>query len=203
MSDDLRVVLLAENSRTGNENVGARGFHVGDVVGLDAAVDLDVEREAAPLKLAANLAQLLERLRNEMLAAESRMHTHDENHVELLGGRNHSIDRGFGIDSDRRARTEVMNLFRDLWNVGANFAMHRDRIGARFDKNPDVLFRLADHQMRIERELGDFANRFQNRHTHRDVGHEMAVHHVEMKQVRSGTLDGANFLAESREVGSE
>src|SRR6202050_304988 len=128
------------------------------------------------------------------------MHTHDENHVEMLGRGYHAIDRGLGIDSDRCARAKSANPLRDFGNIGTNFAVDRDRIGTRFDEYLEIFFRLADHQMRIERKRGDLSNRLQHRHTHRDVGHEMAVHHVEMDQVSARPLDRANLLAHAIEI---
>ena len=81
--------------------------------------------------------------------------------------------------------------------------MDGDRIGARLDENLDVLLRLADHQVRVERQLGDLAHRFENRHAHRKIRHEVAVHHIEVEQVGARTLDRANLVAETREIGGQ
>jgi len=37
------------------------------------------------------------------------MHAHHEDHVEMLGERQHAIGVGLGIDPDRCARAQIMN----------------------------------------------------------------------------------------------
>src|ERR1039457_3527302 len=84
LADSLAIVGLAEYSRSRHEHIGARRLHVRDVIELHAAIDLDVDTESAPRQLAPDVAQLVQRGRDKPLAAESRMHAHHEDHVEML-----------------------------------------------------------------------------------------------------------------------
>ena len=138
------------------------------------------------------------------MAAKSRMHAHHENHVEMLGGgaaRDPAAVSGL-IAIDARA-PNLMDLVADGGQIRADLGMNGDRIGACLDECADVLARIFDHQVRVERQLRDFADRLHHRDADRQIGHEMAVHHVEMDRVGAGCFDLANFVAESSEVSGE
>jgi hypothetical protein len=55
------VLALAEDAGAGDEGVGAGGLDLGDVVDLDAAVDLQADVAAAGIDQLARLAQLVQR----------------------------------------------------------------------------------------------------------------------------------------------
>src|SRR5262249_46541321 len=97
----LAVIWMPKNSRARNENVRACGRGVADIVDLHAAVDLDIYTQAAPVEIGADLAQLAQGLRDELLSAESRMHAHHKDHVEMLRDFEHAIGTGLRIDPDR------------------------------------------------------------------------------------------------------
>jgi len=131
------------------------------------------------------------------------MHTHHEDHVEHLGVSEHDIGVSLRIDSNRCARAEAANLLCDRGNIGTYLAVDGDRIGARLHEALDVLLGLGDHEMRVERQLRDLAQRFHHREADRNVGHEMPVHYVEVDQIGARLLDAAHLLAQAREVGGK
>ena len=57
--------------------------------------------------------------------------------------------------------------------------------------------------MDVERLGGVRAERLHHGRADREVGHEMAVHHVDVDPVGAGFVDRAHFLAELGEVGGE
>jgi hypothetical protein len=60
-----------------------------------------------------------------------------------------------------------------------------------------------DHQVDVER-LGRMrAERFDHRRADRDVGDEMAVHHVDVDPVGPGRVDRADLLAQAGEIGGQ
>ena len=61
VADGARVVGVLEDGAAGDDDVGARLDDGGDVVDLDAAVDLDVDVEPAAHDLGAQLANLGQR----------------------------------------------------------------------------------------------------------------------------------------------
>src|SRR5512144_3234917 len=88
LADGRRVIVRLEDRRAGDERVGAGARDRADVVDLHAAVDLEPDRAAGPLDrrvdLDARLRDLLERMRDELLAAEARIDRHDQHEVELV-----------------------------------------------------------------------------------------------------------------------
>src|SRR6516164_3858986 len=57
--------------------------------------------------------------------------------------------------------------------------------------------------MRIQREPGYLAERFQDRNSNRQVGHEVPVHDVEMDQVGARALDLGDLFSQARKVRGE
>ncbi len=70
-------------------------------------------------------------------------------------------------------------------------------------KAANVRIRRRDHQVHVEQLPGQRPEPVQDDRTHRDVRHEMPVHHVHMDVIRARRLDGADFLAQPREIGRE
>src|SRR5437868_6457469 len=70
-------VSLAEDGRAGDEDFRARRGARGDVVPVNAAVNLDAGSQAALLDHAAQAPDLLDRCRDEPLAAEAGVDRHD------------------------------------------------------------------------------------------------------------------------------
>src|ERR1051325_3255627 len=57
--------------------------------------------------------------------------------------------------------------------------------------------------MNIERELGVFVHKIDNRRAERNIVHEMAVHNVAMDPVGAGLFDALEFRGEARKIGGE
>ncbi len=55
--------------------------------------------------------------------------------------------------------------------------------------------------MDIERNLRDALQRLDDRWSHREVGDEVAVHHVDVNQVGAPAFDGGNRSAQRRKIG--
>ena len=60
-----------------------------------------------------------------------------------------------------------------------------------------------DHQMHVERFFRVRAERLHHGRSDGDVGHEMAVHHIDMDEIGACLLDGLDFRAQSREIGGQ
>ena len=142
---------------------------------------------------------------NELLAAEARVHRHQQHHVELV---EHVIEV-----VQRRGRIEHQS------GLAAVFADQPDACGRRARWPPgwkrdvgraglgeirnDAVDRL-DHQVHVDRR-GDavLAQRLAHQRPDREVRHVVVVHHVEVDDVGAGGEHRCDFLAESREVGGQ
>jgi len=78
--------------------------------------------------------------------------------------------------------------------------VHGDDIGAGLGERFQIRIAGRDHQMHVEHFLGVAAQRFYRIRADRDVGHEVAVHHVDMDPIGAGRIHRAYFLAELGEV---
>ena len=87
--------------------------------------------------------------------------------------------------------------------VGTGFHLHGNDVGAGIGEVGDVVLRLHDHQVHVE---GLARNRSQGLHdqgTDRDVGHEAAVHYVNVNPVSACLVDGTHVFAKTGEIGGE
>src|SRR5262245_35317521 len=104
-------IVGAEDARTGHEDVNARVECDLRVVDLDTAVDLDLDRQLARVDLRACGACLVEHLGNERLAAETRVHTHHEQEVDVTEVRLHGVERSLGLERESGAHVAPADLF--------------------------------------------------------------------------------------------
>ena len=81
--------------------------------------------------------------------------------------------------------------------------MENDRVGPGRDKAIDEFPRVFDHQMHFERLRRDRTEPLADDRTHAQIGHEMAIHHVDMNAVGSGLGRLANEFTQSGKVGGQ
>ncbi len=76
-------------------------------------------------------------------------------------------------------------------------------VGAGLGESGEVGIGRRDHQVDVERLLRMWPDRLHHARPDGDVGHEMAVHDVDMDPVGAGGVDGVHFLAETGEIGGQ
>src|ERR1041384_5334688 len=81
--------------------------------------------------------------------------------------------------------------------------MDRDRVRAGLDKSRQVMIVMLDHQMHIERKLGLFTNKTDDRRSERNVVYEMAVHDIAVEPIRTGVFDYVDIVRESGEISGQ
>src|SRR5437867_10747247 len=78
--------------------------------------------------------------------------------------------------------------------------MNRQHLSTRYHKGGDVSVGIGNHQMDVERQFRDFLDRPHHRWTDRDVGNEVAIHHIDVKDMSAGLLHLANVFTECGEI---
>jgi hypothetical protein len=96
----------------------------------------------------------------------------------------------------------VNNLQRPI-QIPADFVMYAYAVGARLDENRSVRVGVFDHQVMVEFELCEAAQRFGNGRTHREIGHKMAVHDVYVEHLHSSRLNTPDILTQPDKIRSE
>ena len=97
---------------------------------------------------------------------------------------------------------------RILFNVARGLGrqvsgMHRHPVGAGFDEFRSVFVGIGDHEVHIEGDRRHFAHPLDDHRTDRDVGHEMAVHDIDMNPVGAGRFDRLDLVFQPAEVGRQ
>ena len=83
---------------------------------------------------------------------------------------------------------------------GAGLGLDEQVIRPRLGEHLEIALRLDDHEMHIEGLGSRPSDGLQHDRPDRDVGHEAAIHHIDMNPVGAGAIDRAHLLAQAREV---
>src|SRR5437773_7970464 len=84
--------------------------------------------------------------------------------------------------------------------MDCGFGVHRQHYCTGVHERGNVPVGLGNHEMNIQGELCHFPDRPDYWGTDRDVGHEVTIHHVDMKRVSAGFLDFSNLVAKRGEI---
>ena len=87
----------------------------------------------------------------------------------------------------------------DAVKVGTGFHVHGDDVCADIGEIVYIVRRIFNHQVHVERDGRDGFNGADYRRAEGDVGDEMAIHNVQMQQVRSCLFDA---LKRNEETGA-
>src|SRR5690606_36280710 len=205
--DDRAVVGSAKDGGSGYERIGAGGMDRPDVVPFDAAVDLQADRLTPRLypsvDAATGLAQLVQRVRNELLATEPRVHRHEQHEVELVHDVLHPVQRGGGVKHQAGPAAMVANQGQRTVRVARSFRVEGDDIGAGLGELRDNGVHRFDHQVDVDRRRGVGADCFAHHGADRQIRHVMVVHYIEVDPVSAGIHDIADFFSKAGEIGGK
>ena len=81
--------------------------------------------------------------------------------------------------------------------------LNKKMIRSGLDKIFQITLRLDDHQMHVQRLRGGAAHRVHDGRAEGDVGHEPAVHDVDVDPIGAGLIDSADFVSEPPQVGGQ
>src|SRR5581483_2307693 len=99
--------------------------------------------------------------------------------------------------------TGSFDLLNDAVKMGADLLVNDDDIGSGMGKGFDVVLRVGNHQMGFKRKGGGAAYRFHNYWPHCDIGHKMAVHHVNLDTLSAAYFGLAYLFAQACQVGGQ
>ncbi len=113
------------------------------------------------------------------------------------------IEGGARLHRRRAAGALLADLGERALQMRAGLHVHGQHVGARRGEVGQVALGLHDHQVQVEGQAGALADGLQDGKSHGDVGHEAAVHHVDVDLVGAGRLHPGDLLGEDSEVGGE
>ena len=129
------------------------------------------------------------------------MHAHHEQEVDLVEVREHGVDRRLGVEHEPDADVALAQLVEERPRV-AELDVHDAAVGAGVGEVVEQHRRVVDHEVAVEEQLGALAQRAHHDRPDGEVGHEVAVHHVDVEQV-GGLGDPLHFGREVGEVGGQ
>src|SRR5690606_413278 len=132
--DDRLIIGRAENGGAGNEGVGTGSVDRTDVLDLDAAVDFQPDGLAAGLDpgidATARFTQLVQGSGNELLPAETGVHRHEQNHVELVHDVVHPAEGSGRIEYQTGLAAVVADQRKTAIDVAGRLGVEGDDVGA-------------------------------------------------------------------------
>ena len=84
--------------------------------------------------------------------------------------------------------------------VPANFVVHTHPVRPGICKGGNVLIRILDHQVAVERQLRSLAQAGHYRRPDGDIGHKMPVHDVDMDHRAAAPLRRGNLVRQVRKI---
>ena len=198
-ADGGRAVGLSEDGGAGDEHVARpprwpAGAVVGSMppsISMSPGVAPRLQRRAPSSSTS----------RDEGLAAEAREDGHHEDEAHVVEVGLGPLEGRVGVQHDAGPRP----LGRGSWSragvdVVGRLDVDRDPVGARVAEGLHVLRGVRDHQVAVEHGVGHGSDALHERRAEGDVGHEVAVHHVEVEQV--GAAVSTSRISSPRRVKS-
>jgi hypothetical protein len=196
-------VPLTEQGGSADEGArpDARAFRGGFKV--HAAVHADVVSQLSVAPPRGRLLDFGQGLIDKVLPAETRIHRHDQEFIDLLQIRLNQCDRRGRVDRQADSFAERLDLPQQGRDLVTEFHMDIELIRARPCKRLQQDFRPRTHQMHVKENLHQRADGLHHFRAEREVRNKMSVHDVQMQPVGPRMIDPPGFPAEAREVGGQ
>jgi len=173
-------VAVAEDGVSRYQEFGS-GFHyIGYGFQIDPTVYFDTKIEFAFGAHAGQRSDLVQRIGNEFLAAETGVHAHDQDVVDEVEDLGESFYGGGGIDDDARFATVGGDEMERAIEMDAGFLMDGDPVSAGFGEFRNEEIGILDHKVTVEGNFELMAERTDNGRSNGEIGDEVTVHDVEM-----------------------
>ncbi len=167
------------------------------------AIDLDLRLQAPFRAHCTDASDLGQHLGQKGLPPESRINHHDQDNVTKMQDIFDKLRRARRVKHDANLLAEFANLGQHPMEMDrrTGFSLDEQMIGPRLGEGGKIALWLDDHQMHVERLRRRATDGLENDRANRQVRHEAAVHHIDVNPVGAGSLNRANFFAQSGEIG--
>ena len=175
------------------EDSGCRHQHVGAGIDrprtgrfVDTAVYFQVTRRVSGVNAVPNFPYLMQHGRDKFLTGKSGINGHGQHHVQVGEYTVQRVDRRSWVQGHSGLLAVFLYLLDHTMQVRNVFLMDDDNICPCIDKVAYVPIRVFDHEMSFDQQIGVRTKRFDHHRSHRDVGDEMPVHHIDMNTLGAG-----------------
>ena len=191
------VVGRVENRGAGDERVGAGFDDFVRVGGGNTAINLDPRVHTVRIAHGLDLRNLTNLRFDEALAAEPGVDAHHEDQVNLFDDVLQALGGGAGVQHDTRFAPQVLDLVHRAVQVdggGAGVRVDGDDVRARLGEIRHAKLGFHDHEVAIQHLVRHRAERVDDEGADGDVGHETAVHHVDVDPLRASLVSGLDLF---------
>ena len=129
-------------------------------------------------------------------AREARLHRHHEEQVHFREEGDRTAERRRGIQDQAGLHARVPDRADRRPDVVIALHVDREIVDPRLREGRHEMLRVGDHQMRIEGDLRQGPDRRDDGGPHREVRHEVPVHHVDVEQVGARVRGFLHLFAE-------
>jgi len=191
-------VFVVEDGGAGDDEVGIHFGDLGNGVFVDATIDTNEELGFPPKEGFDFGGDVVE----EEFLSRVGTNTEEEDVVDLVEILFDKAGRGAGVERD--AADDVFvggDAGEGVVDVRGVFDGEGDEIGSGFGEGVDVLLGLVDEEVNVLEEVGLQSG--DEGRAHGDVGPDVAVHDVEVKEVDAVFLEGLQGSVLVAHVGTE
>lgn len=197
-----RVVGM-EDGTACNENIRAGGKDAAGILLVHASVHLNKRRKIAAGYLGTDITYLVQCFGYERLSSKSREDRHKENHIHLIQIRVKPMNINVGIDGEAGTHLLCTDKRKYGHRVINRLKMKPYAPRPCVAETLHVFLRVNNHQMHVQGFVGVLSECFHHGESERDVGHERAVHDIDMEEVGFAAVDALNLTLEVAEVGTK
>src|SRR6476469_698848 len=198
-----RGVCRAAHRGAGDEGVRPGAPGVGDGVGGDPAVHLERRRGPAAVEQGADPADLVGGPGEVRLAAVPRVDRHHEHEVEIGHDLLDVIEGRGGIERESGPHPVLPDRRELALDVDRSLGVEGEHGGAGIRVFREVVLGLLDHEVNVERPVGDAPERADHRCAEAEVGHEVTVHNIHVNPLRAAGHCPLHLLAEPPQIGAQ
>ena len=155
----------------------------------------------ARVDLLARGAHLVEHLGDERLTAETGVHAHDEQQIDVAEVRLDRVVGRLGLERETAPHTERGDLVEQRPRI-AELDVHGETVGAGLRERVEQAARIVDHQVAVEKEVVCGRSAATTGGPIERFGHVVTVHAVDVQQL-DVVGDARDVGREIREVGGE
>src|SRR5690606_9571519 len=149
-------------------------------------------------------AQLVDGAGNELLATETGVDAHEQDHVDLVHHVFQQVQRGRRVEHQARLAAAFLDQLQRTVDVLSRFRVESNVAGTGFDEVTNDAVHRANHQMHIDRRGNAvFAQCRTHHRADGQVRDVMVVHDIEVHDVCACGENRVDFLAQTGEVGGK
>src|SRR5574344_181344 len=188
--------ISLEKGGTGNNHIGTGITYALKRSTVHAAVDRNHIRKSAFISDTGKFGNFIHTLRNKLLSSESGIYRHDKYKIckrkNFLQYRN----RCRRHNRDTRFFPKLAYMTEQTVNMNGALKMKCNPVGACSGKRINLIFRVLDHEMHVERQRSKRPYRLHDRLSVGDLRHKSPVHHIDMDDRASVLLYLPNCFPE-------